>query len=218
MSAIDRPEAPVLKRRKPMRRTPTIASAALTMASGLASAADQPGSFPAWIDAKIIGGDQTNRYLTSANGRNWTRQGQHSHRQERLRTSTRSSVPYRRQLLMVRRLHEHPCSRQAADSLYTVSTSRNSTNTFLRHHQLRDRRRQARDAAPWKFLLERLPCSITKSTTRTRAEGRSGRDGYDLAPPAHLAQAEGPVSSSSPSAELLRHRVAGRKRPIIPCR
>ena len=36
-----------------------IAAAALIMASGLASAADQPGSFPGVvIDAKIIGGDQ----------------------------------------------------------------------------------------------------------------------------------------------------------------
>ena len=35
------------------------AAAALVMASGLASAADQPGSFPGVvIDAKIIGGDQ----------------------------------------------------------------------------------------------------------------------------------------------------------------
>ena len=36
-----------------------IAATALTIASGLASAADQPGSFPGVvIDAKIIGGDQ----------------------------------------------------------------------------------------------------------------------------------------------------------------
>jgi len=36
-----------------------IAAAALTMAPGLASAANQPGSFPGIvIDAKIIGGDQ----------------------------------------------------------------------------------------------------------------------------------------------------------------
>ena len=43
-----------------MKRAPLmIASAALIMASGLASAADQPGSFPGVvIDAKIIGGDQ----------------------------------------------------------------------------------------------------------------------------------------------------------------
>ena len=43
-----------------MKRAPLmIAAAALIMASGLASAADQPGSFPGVvIDAKIIGGDQ----------------------------------------------------------------------------------------------------------------------------------------------------------------
>ena len=41
------------------RATPMIAAAALIMASGLASAAEQPGSFPGVvIDAKIIGGDQ----------------------------------------------------------------------------------------------------------------------------------------------------------------
>jgi len=42
-----------------MKRATLIAAAALIMASGLASAADQPGSFPGVvIDAKIIGGDQ----------------------------------------------------------------------------------------------------------------------------------------------------------------
>src|SRR5262249_21754117 len=47
------------KRRSPMKRAPLIAAAALVTASGLASAANQPGSFPGVVvDAKIIGGDQ----------------------------------------------------------------------------------------------------------------------------------------------------------------
>jgi multiple sugar transport system substrate-binding protein len=56
-----------------MKRAPlTIAAAALSMASGLAPAANQPGSFPGVvIDAKIIGGDQYEPlYILSANGRN----------------------------------------------------------------------------------------------------------------------------------------------------